>query len=224
LFSRGLANSFQTVNSLAWRLIEAAHEKDWSTQRFVGMDAIQQSMFDMHDDLAYSSYVAFRDYALWNVMIRVWDTFNFYTEAALTHTLSRYQSSRDDQLFRSHERAESELAAMMRELLTTARTTCEAGRRCGGADTPTGAGEILARLHAAGKTGHPIFLHQSNPRDSIHVLDPHRSSGAHQKVFCVNFRVTGDIGIGADYRRTGRTRSQWLPRRPRYLWQLSIVL
>ncbi|WP_158675797.1 NAD(P)/FAD-dependent oxidoreductase [Nocardia stercoris] len=169
LFSRGLANSFQTVNALAWRLIAAAREKDWSTERFVGVDAIQQRMFDMHDDLAYSSYVAFRDYDLWNVMIRVWDTFNFYTEAALAHTFSRYQTTGDDELFRTHERLDSGLAAMMRELLATARTTCEAVDR--GELTP---GDAAATLRAHLEQGRfwPTYMPQGKPDTRYFYTNP----------------------------------------------------
>ncbi|WP_280488589.1 NAD(P)/FAD-dependent oxidoreductase [Nocardia farcinica] len=129
LFSRGLANSFQTVNALAWRIIEAARDKDWSTARFDGLDAVQQRMFDVHDDLAYCSYVGFRDYPLWDAIFRVWHTYSFYSDAALEHALSRYVTSRDDQVFRTLERGDSALATTVRGLLSDARETCRAVER-----------------------------------------------------------------------------------------------
>jgi FADH2 O2-dependent halogenase len=144
LFSRGLANSFHTVNVLVWRLIDAARDNDWSNKRFVDVDAIQQGMFDVHDDLAYSSYVAFRDYSLWNAVLRVWATFSFYTEAGLAHTLAKYQAGRDDRVFRSHESGDSELAKAMRELLTTVRTTCQAVER--GELAPAAAADALVDM------------------------------------------------------------------------------
>lgn len=129
LFSRGLANTFEIVNALAWRLIDAASDGDWSLERFAYVDDIQQRMFDMNDDLVYSSYVAFRDYTLWDAMIRIWDTFSFYFAATQEHTLGKYLTSRDDQLFRARETADTALSVALRELLATARTTCQAVER-----------------------------------------------------------------------------------------------
>ncbi|WP_280316288.1 NAD(P)/FAD-dependent oxidoreductase [Nocardia abscessus] len=141
LFSRGLANSFQTVNALAWRIIEAARDDDWSTKRFADVDAIQQRMFDVHDDFAYSSYVGFRDYALWDAIFRVWHTYSFYSDAALEHALSRYLASQDDQVFRALERGDSPLAQAVRGLLTTARETCRSVERA--EMTPTAAATAI---------------------------------------------------------------------------------
>ena len=129
LFSRGLANSFQTVNSLAWRIIDAARDDDWSTDRFAYVDVVQQRMFDIHDDLAYSSYIAFRDYSLWNAVVRVWHTFSFYTDAILEHALARFTATRDDRYFRAQETGDSELARTVRELLSATRLTCQAVER-----------------------------------------------------------------------------------------------
>ncbi|WP_067463318.1 NAD(P)/FAD-dependent oxidoreductase [Nocardia amamiensis] len=129
LFSRGLGNSFEIVNALAYRIIEATRDDDWSTSRFAFVDVLQQRLFDAHDALAYCSYVAFRDYSLWNAMFRVWDTFSFYTAATLEHTLAKYLISRDDKVFRDREAGDSELAKALRELLAHARTTCHAVER-----------------------------------------------------------------------------------------------
>jgi tetracycline 7-halogenase / FADH2 O2-dependent halogenase len=160
LFSRGLANSFQTVNALAWRIIEAAREDDWSTARFAGLDAVQQRMFDVHDDLAYSSYVGFREYALWDAIFRVWHTYNFYSDAALEHALSRYFSTQDDQVFRTLERGDSALASAVRNLLTTTRETCESVER--GEVTPAAAAAaIIERINR--ERFFPDYLPHGNP-------------------------------------------------------------
>ncbi|WP_280317974.1 NAD(P)/FAD-dependent oxidoreductase [Nocardia wallacei] len=160
LFSRGLANSFQTVNALAWRIIEAARDDDWSTARFAGLDALQQRMFDVHDDLAYSSYVGFRDYALWDAIFRVWHTYSFYSDAALEHTLSRYVAGQDDQVFRTLERGDSALAQAIRGLLTTARETCEAVER-GELSPAAAATAIIDRINR--ERFFPDYLPHGNP-------------------------------------------------------------
>lgn len=160
LFSRGLANSFQTVNALAWRLIDAARENDWSTERFAGVDAVQQRMFDVHDDLAYSSYVGFRHYPLWDAIVRVWHTYSFYSDAALEHSLSRYLGGRDDSIFRHLERNDSALAKALSELLATARTTCEAVDR-GELAPDAGAKAIVDRINE--QRFWPDYLPHGNP-------------------------------------------------------------
>lgn len=141
LFSRGLANTFETVNALAWRLIGAVADDDWSRERFAGVDDIQQRTLDANDDLVYSSYVAFRHYDLWDVMLRLWDTYSFFTGATQEHTLAKFLSTGDDQLFRNHEVPGTDLAAALRELLRTARTTCQAVER--GDLTASGAADQL---------------------------------------------------------------------------------
>lgn len=160
LFSRGLANSFQTVNALAWRLIEAARTGDWSRGRFLGLDAVQQRMFDVHDDFAYCSYVGFRDYALWDAVFRVWHTYSFYADAALEHALSRYYSSRDDAVFRTLERADSPLARNIRELLASTRATCAAVER-GELTSEAAATAIIERINQ--ERFFPEYLPHGNP-------------------------------------------------------------
>ncbi|MFC4891410.1 NAD(P)/FAD-dependent oxidoreductase [Streptomyces beijiangensis] len=72
LYSRGLTNSFEVINVLAYRLIEASQDGDWSLERFQYVEDLQQGLFDVHDDLVYTSFVAFRDYDLWNAVFRTW--------------------------------------------------------------------------------------------------------------------------------------------------------
>ncbi|WP_067651957.1 NAD(P)/FAD-dependent oxidoreductase [Nocardia harenae] len=160
LFSRGLANSFQTVNALAWRIMAAKRTGDWSAAAFAGLDTLQQRMFDAHDDLAYTSYVGFRDYALWDAVIRVWHTYSFYNDAALEHSLSRYFSTQDDEVFRTLERADSALAVTVRELLTFARETCEAVDR-GELKPADAADAIIARINR--DQFFPDYLPHGNP-------------------------------------------------------------
>jgi FADH2 O2-dependent halogenase len=72
LYSRGLTNSFEVVNALASRLIAASRDGDWSFERFQYVEDLQQGLFDVHDDLVYTSFVAFRNYELWNAVFRTW--------------------------------------------------------------------------------------------------------------------------------------------------------
>ena len=103
LYSRGLTNTMDVVNSLAHRLIEAARSGDWSTERFKYLDAQQQGLFGVHDDLVYCSFVAFRHYPLWNAVLRVWRATSFLTYFAMVRALADFRETGDEQTFRALE-------------------------------------------------------------------------------------------------------------------------
>ncbi|MFJ2813268.1 NAD(P)/FAD-dependent oxidoreductase [Streptomyces sp. NPDC087294] len=96
LYSRGMTNTLEVVNSLAWRLIRAVEEDDWSTERFAYVDRLQQGLFDVHDDLVYSSFVGFRDYALWNAVTRVWKATSILTTMTAQKALRDFRRDRDE--------------------------------------------------------------------------------------------------------------------------------
>jgi FADH2 O2-dependent halogenase len=99
LYSRGLTNTVAVVDALAHRLITATREDDWSTERFRYVDRLQQGLFDIHDDLVYSSYVAFRHYDLWNAVIRVWKATSFMTWLPTQKALSDFRRNGDEAVF-----------------------------------------------------------------------------------------------------------------------------
>lgn len=103
LYSRGLTNSFEVVNALAWRLIGASRDGDWSFERFQYVEDLQQGLFDVHDDLVYTSFVAFRDYDLWNAVFRTWALSTVL--AALTLENAYFAFARDgrDEVFQALE-------------------------------------------------------------------------------------------------------------------------
>jgi FADH2 O2-dependent halogenase len=150
LYSRGLANTMSVINSLAQRLIEAAREDDWSTKRFEYVDRLQQGLFDVHDDLVYSSFVGFGHYDLWNAVIRVWRSTNVMTSLPLEKALRDYRRDGDDAVFRALESdatpglpgpAGREIAA----LLEFTRKTCQSVE-AGDLPAARGAAELWARL------------------------------------------------------------------------------
>jgi FADH2 O2-dependent halogenase len=129
LYSRGLTNTLEVVNSLAWRLIEAAKDGDWSTERFQYIDDLQQGLFDVHDDLVYCSFVAFRDYDLWNAVTRVWQSTSILPTVTVDRAFRMYLADRDDQILRDLEKRDVPgLPALVGKdiagLLGFARETC----------------------------------------------------------------------------------------------------
>jgi FADH2 O2-dependent halogenase len=131
LYSRGLTNTLEVINSLAWRLIEAARDDDWSAERFGYIDRLQQGLFDVHDDLVYSSFVGFRHYDLWNAVVRTWETTIFMPKLTMDRAYRSYLQTRDDQVFRDLETWESPgfprpVGEEVVGLVTFARQTCRA--------------------------------------------------------------------------------------------------
>lgn len=154
LYSRGLSNTLEVVNALAWRLIEASRDDDWSTKRFSYIDTLQQGLFDVHDDIVYSSFVGFRHYELWNAVVRVWESTNFLPWLAMERAHRVYQESRDDQVFRDLENREhaglvDPVGREIGALLAATREECEAVDS-GTLDPDTAAKNIFARIQQSG--------------------------------------------------------------------------
>ncbi|MCK9897084.1 NAD(P)/FAD-dependent oxidoreductase [Frankia sp. AgB32] len=72
LFSRGLSNTFDVINALAWRLLDALRDDDFSVERFALVEKLEQGLLDFNDDLVANSFTAFSDYDLWNAWFRLW--------------------------------------------------------------------------------------------------------------------------------------------------------
>jgi tetracycline 7-halogenase / FADH2 O2-dependent halogenase len=72
LFSRGLSNTCEIINTLSWRLMEALREDDFSFQRFEPVERLEQGLLDYNDQLVNSAFIAFSNYDLWNAVFRIW--------------------------------------------------------------------------------------------------------------------------------------------------------
>jgi len=105
LFSFGLAVTGDAVNALAWRLIRAVKDDDFSAERFEYMERLQQARFDYVDALVNASYTAFSDFDLWKAVFRVWVWPNNAGTMRLQGALSKYRKDGDDQHFKDLEEA-----------------------------------------------------------------------------------------------------------------------
>ena len=131
LYSRGLTSTLEVVNALGWRLIEASRDGDWSTERFAYLDSMQQGLFDVHDDLAYCSFVSFRDYDLWNAVLRVWKAVSILPTVIVQRALRTFLETRDEQVLRDLEKTDTPglpapLGHDVAELLKFTRQICQA--------------------------------------------------------------------------------------------------
>jgi FADH2 O2-dependent halogenase len=129
LYSRGLTNSFEVVNSLAWRLIDASRDGDWAMERFQYVEDLQQGLFDVHDDLVYTSFVAFRDYDLWNAVFRTWALSTVLAALTLENAYFAFASHGRDEVFRDLEQTRYPgspfpISDTYNEMRATALTLC----------------------------------------------------------------------------------------------------
>jgi tetracycline 7-halogenase / FADH2 O2-dependent halogenase len=103
LFSFGLAVTGDAVNALAWRLIRAVKDDDFSAGRFEYMDRMQQARLDYVDEVVNAAYTAFSDFDLWKAVFRCWVWPNNAGTFRLQAALSKFRKDGDDEHFRALE-------------------------------------------------------------------------------------------------------------------------
>ena len=103
LYSRGLANSSDLINSMAWRLIRAKKDGDYSAERFEYIDRLNKAAANEADLLVWSSYISFRDFDLWNAWVRLWALGQGYGELDIILAHLRYQGSKNENELRAFE-------------------------------------------------------------------------------------------------------------------------
>lgn len=95
LFSRGMYITMEVINSLAGRLIAAVMESDFAPERFAPIERLTQGLLDAHDRVVHGSYIAFRDFALWNAWYRVWGLGGTLTSLRFRQAHLKYKSTGD---------------------------------------------------------------------------------------------------------------------------------
>ncbi|TVP65600.1 MAG: FAD-dependent oxidoreductase [Nodularia sp. (in: Bacteria)] len=79
IFSVGLIQTFTTISPLAALILKAIANNDFSSQQFTALAKLQQKIFDYYDHIAHHTYIAFSNFHLMNIWLRVW---------LLQHTMS----------------------------------------------------------------------------------------------------------------------------------------
>src|SRR5439155_21007614 len=188
LYSRGLVNTFEVVNALAWRLIAATRSDDWSLERFQFVEDLQQGLFDYHDDLVYSSFVGFGDYELWNAVYRVWGAGTVLGAMRLEDAYFTYRRTRDDGVLRELEETPApgtpcSLSAEFTALAPAARELCQAVE-AGTLSASAAANRLFAKLQQADylppslglADPDPHFFHATPPKMARAVRWPHENA------------------------------------------------
>ncbi|HEX2224601.1 MAG TPA: FAD-dependent monooxygenase [Thermoanaerobaculia bacterium] len=99
LYSRGFISTFETINALAGRLMDALRADDFSRERFDYVDRLQAAMLDANDRMVGDSYRAFSDYRLWNVWVRVWLANKLFGDFRLFRLCVKYLETQDTAVF-----------------------------------------------------------------------------------------------------------------------------
>ncbi len=103
LFARDLTNTAEVLNVLAWRLLDALRDGDFSAQRFAAVDRLQQGLIHYHDELVNSAYVSWSHFDLWNAVARVWASAWYPDNLRVNKRLTEYARTGDDRVFQRAE-------------------------------------------------------------------------------------------------------------------------
>ena len=93
LFSSGLGISMGAINAMAWRLIEAKKDDDYSGARFAPVEARVKQNIDYFDRLVSRSYSAFSNFDVWNAWYKLWMLAGMYGAAGMLDVLGAYYRS-----------------------------------------------------------------------------------------------------------------------------------
>lgn len=103
LFSSGLTVTAMAVNALAHRLIKATQENDFTTSKFEYINIWVKRVFAYYDQLVTCSYIAFRDFELWNAWHRVWMVGTLYSGNPVLQALVRFEQDENPAVFEQLE-------------------------------------------------------------------------------------------------------------------------
>ncbi|MFI0515753.1 FADH2 O2-dependent halogenase [Streptomyces canus] len=101
LFSRGLSNTCELINTLAWRLMEALRDDDFSLERFEPVERLEQGLLDYNDKLVNASYISFQNYDLWNAVFRIWVTGSAVGSKRFLNALKAAKAAGNDEPLRA---------------------------------------------------------------------------------------------------------------------------
>ncbi|MCZ7413499.1 MULTISPECIES: NAD(P)/FAD-dependent oxidoreductase [unclassified Streptomyces] len=106
LFSYGLANTGDAINRLAWRLIRACQDDDFSAERFDEFEQWQQARFHYNDEIVNAGFTAFDHFDFWKAVFRVWVWGNSYGTVRARAGLTEYQKDARDSHFQDLEKGQ----------------------------------------------------------------------------------------------------------------------
>ncbi|GBQ27408.1 FAD dependent oxidoreductase [Gluconacetobacter sacchari DSM 12717] len=95
LFSRGLANTFESILRVAPKILRSLRDNKWHSDDFFSYDRYSRSVVAINDRLVANSYSAFRSFPLWNAWFRVWLSGSYIGVLRLRRILADFRSHGD---------------------------------------------------------------------------------------------------------------------------------
>jgi FADH2 O2-dependent halogenase len=103
LFSRGLSNTAEVINSLSRRLLDALREDNFAEERFEPVERLEQGLLDYNDDLVNCSFISFQHYELWDKVFRIWGWGTIPGSLRYENMIREFERSKDDEVFAAGE-------------------------------------------------------------------------------------------------------------------------
>ncbi|MFJ6721958.1 MULTISPECIES: NAD(P)/FAD-dependent oxidoreductase [unclassified Streptomyces] len=160
LFSRGLSNTFEVVDALTSRLIDALKDDDFTAERFEYVERLEQGLLQYNDEIVNSSFIAFSHFRLWNAVFRVWGS--FITPGTMRLTRARLRHVRDGNPAHFKELEKNDYPGLwwpqsekFKILLETTAETCE--KYEAGVLTGDEAADIVFKLLDESPIVNPVF-------------------------------------------------------------------
>lgn len=146
LFSRGLSNTAEVINALAWRLMAALKDDVFTRERFAYVEQLEQGLLDYNDELVNSAFISFDHYQLWNAVFRVWAMGSNMGAFRILRALNQFRRTGSDASFHAMEQATNTGLWWpdhdeYRKLFDTTVTECEAVEK--GVTTPDRASDAI---------------------------------------------------------------------------------
>ena len=98
LYSTGLALTTATIDLLGGQLLKAFHSNDFSVRNFEHINDFFRTNIRYADEIVASSFVAFRDFDLWDAWFRIWVVGLFIGTALNASLYLKYLETKDEQI------------------------------------------------------------------------------------------------------------------------------
>lgn len=103
LFSRGMSNTVEVIDAVAWRILDSLRDDDFSEERYAYVERLQQGLLDYNDDLCNVSFLAFPHFKLWDAIFRIWGFSSNYGAMRLSRAQLQYNLTGDEQIYKDLE-------------------------------------------------------------------------------------------------------------------------
>ena len=95
LFSRGMFNTVEVIQTLLDPLLEALATDNFDDAAFLPVEEQQQRVLNYNDDLVNCAFISWADFDLWNAWLRVFGLGTFLAEFHLMNGMSDYSRTGD---------------------------------------------------------------------------------------------------------------------------------